>query len=293
MSWDLPLQLALLDITISDISGGVQSVTAQSGLINTGDEVDVVLNNVGVISLGTGQGAKNTGDKTNPVIELDISGGNGISLSGDNPITIDNTGILSLSAGIGLLNIGKDNTPILQTDISNGIGISISGSNPLVISQNNIVGQYYKTASQTAGSGTINVTFNAYTSWTDLSGYIGQTNSTNFTVLKKGIYQLEFLMSNGPNTASWNTNDCVRVMAIAVTRGVTSSYLIPLSQWIHNSPAQSQYGTVSGTLELDVGDVIKCQNVQTVTSGLTSISGALGSTYDFNTSFTWRLIKAL
>lgn len=91
MSWDLPLQLALLDGTISDISGGVQSVTAQSGLINTGNATDVILNNEGVLSLGFGQGAKNTGNKSDPVIEIDISGGSGITLSGTNPIVISTT----------------------------------------------------------------------------------------------------------------------------------------------------------------------------------------------------------
>ena len=88
MSWDLPLQLALLTDTVNDISGGVQSVTAQSGLINTGDAVDVVLNNVGVLSLGTGEGTKNTNTSADPVIEIDISGGTGISLAGSNPVVI-------------------------------------------------------------------------------------------------------------------------------------------------------------------------------------------------------------
>jgi len=294
-------------------NNGIIEITAGEGinvvfpLINPDARFPTIVNR-GIITMvdGTGINIDYTSDPHRPTVNstavLALTAGKFITIDGsNNNLTIDAVvpeAVTSVTAGDG---INVDNTDPLNPIVSNtgvlaltaGTNITINGSNSnLTINNPVYLGQWYKASSQTAGSGTTNVTFSNATSWSDLSGYIGLTNSSTFTTIKKGIYQLDFVISNAPNTASWQTNDCARIIAISITRGGNSSYLFPLSQWIHNSPATNQYGTVSATTELDVGDVIRLQLVQTLQSGLTSIGGVSATIpTDYNTSFTWRFIK--
>jgi hypothetical protein len=225
-------------------------------------------------------------------------------------ITITSGAGLALTSGLGNIISGGVFGTRFQDDV---YAYNIKGYGtpaiPVVIedlSSNNIyalyingnpatpqMGQYYKTASQTGLSGTTTITWNASTPWTNpLNPYISQSSSTQFLCNISGIYNLSFIISNGPGTANWNTNDCARTIAISITSGVNQSYLFPVSQWIHNSPAQTQYGSVNNTLKLNTGDIIRCQLQQTLQSGNTSIAGVSGTIpNDYNTSFTWQLIK--
>jgi hypothetical protein len=198
----------------------------------------------------------------------------------------------SVGTAYGTTNIGTSSDPIIVLDISSGDNIFLSGSNPVIISEKILLAQYYKTIAQPGtGTGTNSITFDAYTPWSD-TNYIYQTVPYQFYVNQNAIYRLTFTITNLVGTGFWNANESPRVIQIVVLRGV-DKYILRLSQFIDSAPEVDQFGSVSDVIELQKGDTIECELIQYLQGGNTSIEGKNFTTLDYNTTFTWELVKSL
>ena len=66
---------------------------------------------------------------------------------------------------------------------------------------------YYKSANQNLSNADTDITFDLTANWNNDGEYITHTNgTTNFTVNKAGLYQLEFNISINANGATWNNS---------------------------------------------------------------------------------------
>lgn len=161
-------------------------------------------------------------------------------------------------------------------------------SGNFVVPVNNLfVAQYYKSVNQNLTSGATDITFDLTQSWNNTGGYITHTNgTTNFTVAKEGLYQLEWNASI-LGSASASTS-LLKQLSIDILRP-------PLAEQITiaqnaSIPTTANYGqSVSATFYLVTGDVINCRVVNT----FTGTASALGftNTFDLNTWFSWKYIQ--
>jgi hypothetical protein len=146
-------------------------------------------------------------------------------------------------------------------------------------------GQYYLNAVQNLVSPASDIIFTNSTPWTDTTAITWTGPSASFTVAQKGIYFLElniFILSNGA-VLSPTTNRAVR---IDLTRSPTARF----TQFITNTftvGGQNYAIQTSGTVALEVGDIIDCQVGLAFTGGPAQINDATG--IDYNTFFTWTL----
>ena len=205
-----------------------------------------------------------------------------------------------LTQGAGWPSDSDTNVPLLST-----LGISTMGffmKSPSVngdykqittapIAPLNLSAQYYKSVLQTMTSGNTDVTFDLTQPWNQTGGCITHTNgTTDFTVAKAGIYQLEFHATVISNGASWTTTTN-KAVAINITRSPTAQQTILINTAFIASA--TNYGQIAtGTIELQVGDVIVCRVGNTFTGGPAYIQ-PVQNTFDYNTTFTWRLITPL
>lgn len=180
----------------------------------------------------------------------------------------------------------QNDTAIISQDITtlffeiNDLDASVN------LLENPKMGQFYKTAGQSFPTGSLHITWDAHKDWTDFSA-IFQRDASNFEVNISGVYYLDFNVSVNPTGATW-TNES-KIATIDLRRGASELAITAL------------YGfQVSGTFyalstnciyELFPGDVINCRTVSSH-SGTMNIA-SIGSGYDLNTYFTWRLIKTL
>jgi hypothetical protein len=125
-------------------------------------------------------------------------------------------------------------------------------SGNFVVPVNNLfIGQYYKSANQTAGSGSVNVTFDSQQPWNN-GNYITQVSgsATQFIVNQAGLYQLEFALHVFGNSATWTTGKTIN---INLARGSTQSLL----QTTITPPSGNGYSAqVVGTLYLLKDDIL-------------------------------------
>jgi hypothetical protein len=149
---------------------------------------------------------------------------------------------------------------------------------------NLFIGQYYKSTNQTAGSGSVNITFDRSQPWNN-GNYITQVtgSTTQFVVNQEGLYQLEFALNVFGNSATWTAGKSAN---INIVRGSTQSLL---SSTITPPSTNGYAAQVTGTLYLQKGDIIQCNNNGVLTAGSVLIAG-LANLFDFNTTFTWTFI---
>jgi len=178
----------------------------------------------------------------------------------------------------------NDNTAIISNDITtlffeiNTLDTSVNALIPQV-------GQYYKNASQPAGTGTTSITWSSYTNWSNLNSIV-QASPDHFLVNVSGLYFLEANMSCDASGSAWGASN--KIFIINITRG-TSNAIFTDTRFVVSSSNWGQF--VNGTFDLYPGDIIHIRLNQTLTSGTASIRQAIGM--DLNTFFTWRLIKTL
>lgn len=150
------------------------------------------------------------------------------------------------------------------------------------------IAQYYKSVAQNAPTGVTDVTYDLTQTWNNTGGYITHTNgTTDFVVTREGIYQLEFSLATLSNGGSWS--QLGKSATIFITRGGAGTQTI-LTNTFNISSATNYGSQVVGTVYLLVGDVIKCSSGGYVTGGPVLITGIL-NTFDYNTTFTWRLLN--
>jgi hypothetical protein len=159
-------------------------------------------------------------------------------------------------------------------------------SGNFVVPVNNLfIGQYYKSANQTAVSGSVNVTFDRTQTWNNGSNIIQNPGSTTqFKVIQEGLYQVEFALTVFGNSATWNAG---KSASINLARGSTQSLL----QTTITPPSGNGYSAqVVGTLYLLKDDILQCNLNGTLLTGTVLIAG-VANVFDYNTSFTWSFIR--
>ena len=151
------------------------------------------------------------------------------------------------------------------------------------------IGQYYKTTTQNAPTGTTEVTFDAEVNWNNTNGYITHTNGTaDFSCQQAGVYQLELNLFMSANGSTWTT--LAKDVAINITRIAIAEQQI-LRNRFSVATSIDWSNTLVGTVELQAGDIVQCVVTQTVT-GTPRIQGLL-NTFDYNTTFTFTYVKQL
>lgn len=163
-------------------------------------------------------------------------------------------------------------------------------SGNFVVPVNNLfIAQYYKSANQNLVSGSTDITFDLTQPWNNTGGYINHTSgSTNFTVAKEGLYQLEFNATVSANSASW-TVTTNRLLSIDITR-VGFVEAVAIVQSAVTASAVSYGQQAIGTFYLKVGDVINCRIQLNFTGGPPN-AFAFTTTFDLNTWFLWKYIQ--
>jgi hypothetical protein len=152
------------------------------------------------------------------------------------------------------------------------------------------IATYYKSVAQSLTSGNTDITFDLTGSWNNTGGYVTHTNgTTNFTVVRTGLYKLEFNVVVLANSAIYSLTTIGKSIAIDITRPS-----IPEQAVISNSALQASLQnytmSIAGTYYLIAGDIINLRVGNTYTGGTPTVQPGL-NTFDLNTFFTWRFIK--
>jgi hypothetical protein len=148
---------------------------------------------------------------------------------------------------------------------------------------------YYKNSAQTLTNGNTDLTFDLTASWNNDSGFITHTNgTTDFTVQKSGLYQLEFNAVVLANGAVYSLTGIGKSLAIDITRvGIAETAIISNSAL--QSSAQNYTMSINSNFYLIAGDVINLRVGNSFTGGPPTVQQRL-NTFDLNTFFTWRFI---
>ena len=185
--------------------------------------------------------------------------------------------------------LSSTNVPGADWDIVVNATTSGTTSADLPPTRATLIAQYYKTTSQNAPTGVVEVTFDGTADWNNTNGYITHTNGTiGFTCQQTGVYQLEFATTVSANGSTW-TNQ-LKTVAIHITRIGVAEQTILINRFDITSP--NNWGnSVVGTVKLEAGDVIHCVVNHTI-SGTALILGVSG-VFDYNTTFTVTVIEEL
>ena len=150
------------------------------------------------------------------------------------------------------------------------------------------IAQFYKTANQSAGSGQTYVTWDSNTSWSDTGFFSWTPGSSNVTITRNGIYQIDLSVLNQFNGAAWSS--VIRGLNLWITRPPFAA-----QQSLNDNasiPSGATYNqTTVGTLQLLSNDVLQMSVGQTLTSGSTLITGQ-GTGPDLNTTLTLTFLRA-
>jgi len=187
------------------------------------------------------------------------------------------SGVTSLQGITGAVNL---------TSTDSSIQYSIGGNN-LNIEKSLFIAQYYKSTSQILASGSIAITYDSTQTWNNPNGFITHNGfGADFVVVRTGIYQVEFALTVTANSTNWNT---VRTASINIVRGAINNAV--LSQGSH-PPTNTDYTQqVVGTLYLLAGDIVRCVHTGVNQNGNGVAAIVLLNTFDYNTTFTWTLLK--
>lgn len=273
---DPSVQPSSIWLLFPNVSGDITGIVASTGLSGGGTTGSVVIANAGVLSVGATGGCASTGGQ-NPVISnsgvLSVSANNGCASTGGQNPTISNTGVLSLDSATGALTTK--------------------------------CGQWYKTSDQlvnTYDAPTVSViTFDASTSWTDTSCISYDAVGKAFNVLKNGVYAIQIqMMYDGFDVAHFNNDNHILEFTITRTTPSGTSLNSPIrnfNNWSTNDVPSQPDTFINGMYELKVGDVIQIHTIDDLKSPNTftikSQSTPAINNWDFNTFFSWNLIKPL
>jgi hypothetical protein len=146
--------------------------------------------------------------------------------------------------------------------------------------------QYYKSANQNLLNGATDITFDRQALWNNTGGYVTHTSgSTNFTVRRTGLYQLEFNASIFG--APWS--DELKQLSIDISRSPFPEQVTIVQN--ASIPSSRNYGQgICANFYLFNNDIINCRVVNTFSSGTPFVLGS-NSNFDLNTWFTWKFIN--
>ena len=151
---------------------------------------------------------------------------------------------------------------------------------------------YYKSASQNLTSGNTDITFNSTGAWNNDNGYITHTSdTTDFTVVTSGLYQLNFNATIVANGATWTTLTN-KGITLDITRPPIPEQTI-INQNALMASAVNYSQSLSTNFYLIAGDIINLRVTNNFTIVGPSPPVALGvtNTFDLNTFFSWKFIS--
>lgn len=204
-----------------------------------------------------------------------------------------------LNGGPNNVNITNTNNTQLRSDTlypyqSNAVRMSnitvanVSGKINNIPVQN--CGQYYKTTNQNLpNSGNTNITWDAAQSWSGAS--LIQISPSSFICQQDGVYRLDFNPTITAATGTWTNT--LKGTIIDVERGGVLTAQLPSQISI---PSPNSYGSLTtGVVNLSTTDIVICRINQTLATGSTICQArATGtSNFDFNTTFTYTLLRDL
>jgi hypothetical protein len=148
---------------------------------------------------------------------------------------------------------------------------------------------YYKSGNQSLSDPNTDITFDVDASWNNENGYITHaTGSTDFVVVKAGLYQLEWNASVNANGATWNTANN-KVISIDITRSPNAEQVV-IGQAALTASSQNYTQSVISTYRLEVGDIINLRVQGTWATAQPFVQGVQNN-IDLNTWFTWRFVS--
>jgi hypothetical protein len=149
---------------------------------------------------------------------------------------------------------------------------------------------YYKSVQQNLTNGNTDITFDTVANWSNVNGYITHVSGTSdFVVVKSGLYSLEFNLSVNANGATWNTA-INKTVNIDITRSpIAEQAVIQNNAIVANNTSYQQ--AVVTSYYLQAGDVINLRCGLAFASATPFAVGLL-NTFDLNTFFSWRYVSA-
>ena len=148
---------------------------------------------------------------------------------------------------------------------------------------------YYKSGNQNLSDPNTDITFDQLATWSNGNNYISHTpGSKDFTVVKSGLYQLEWNASIAANGATWNAANN-KVISIDITRFPTAEQIV-IGQSAIQANGQTYTQSVNSTFNLVAGDIINLRVQCTWATAQPFVQG-VQNTIDLNTWFTWRFVS--
>jgi hypothetical protein len=148
---------------------------------------------------------------------------------------------------------------------------------------------YYKSGNQSLSDPVTDITFDQLATWSNGNNYITHTpGSKDFTVVKSGLYQLEWNASIAANGATWNTANN-KVISIDITRFPTAEQIV-IGQSANQANGETYTQSVNSTFNLVAGDIINLRVQCTWATAQPFVQG-VQNTIDLNTWFTWRFVS--
>ena len=148
---------------------------------------------------------------------------------------------------------------------------------------------YYKSGNQSLSDPVTDITFDQLATWSNGNNYISHTpGSKDFTVVKSGLYQLEWNASIAANGATWNAANN-KVISIDITRFPTAEQIV-IGQSANQANGQTYTQSVNSTFNLVAGDIINLRVQCTWATAQPFVQG-VQNTIDLNTWFTWRFVS--
>ena len=304
--WDAVLTYKYAMFVVSPIDNGAYVWTDDTPVTGGADPSTGVPNWVVIPPIATGDitgiiaGTGITGGGSSGVVTIGNSGvlsvtaNNGCSSSGGQNPNITNTGVLSVTASNGCASSGGQNPNITNTGV-----LSLDGFTGAVSTQ---AGQWYKSAGNPQSIGGVigtavptTITFDTPTSWSNITSLQWSPANNLWNVNTKGLYHLQCQLAYADMNVP-NFGDETHLININVGRALTTNSPIRTAfDWKDSDPTNPD-NFVAGIYELQVGDKVQIQVVDhfQTTDAYTILAQSGGAnSYDYNTFFTWVLIKPL
>jgi hypothetical protein len=148
---------------------------------------------------------------------------------------------------------------------------------------------YYKSGNQNLSDPVTDITFDQLATWSNGNNYITHTpGSKDFTVVKSGLYQLEWNASIAANGATWNAANN-KIISIDITRFPTAEQIV-IGQSAVQASGQTYTQSVNSTFNLVAGDIINLRVQCTWATAQPFVQGVQNA-IDLNTWFTWRFVS--